>query len=86
MAFKAINVGLYTWFIENKNTKLNAEAAEDKMIREEEDSGWIIFIYVKRLKGRIKTGSQRMLMVAKQVKWNIRSIWQHIKQINSKAY
>ena len=44
-------------FIENKNTKLNAEEAGDKMIREEEDSGWLIFIYAKRLKDRIKTGS-----------------------------
>ena len=48
--------------------KLNAEEAEDKIIREEEDSGWIIFIYLQRLKGGIKTGSQGMHMVAKQVK------------------
>jgi len=56
------------------------------MIRKEEDSGWIIFVDIKRFKGRIKTGSQRMCMVAKQVKWNLRSIWQHIRQIYRKAY
>lgn len=77
---------MYNWLTEHKNTKLNAEAAEDKMITEEKDSGWIVFIYVKRLKGRIKTGSQRMRVVAKQVKWNIRSIWQHTRQIIRKAY
>lgn len=56
------------------------------MISKEEDSGWIIFIYVKRLKGRIKTGSQSMCVVAKLLKWNIRSIWQHIRQIYRKAH
>lgn len=64
-------------------TKLNAEEAEDKMISEEEDSAWIIFIYVKRLKGRIKTGSQRICLVGKHINQSVRSIWQ---QINRKAY
>lgn len=56
MTFKAMKHSLmqqYTWFIKNENAKLNTEEAEEKMISEEADSGWII--YVKRLKGRIKT-------------------------------
>lgn len=61
-------MGLYTLLFENKNTKLNTEDDEEKITREEEDSEWIIFIYVKRLEGRIKTGSQRMCLAAKQVK------------------
>lgn len=52
----------------HKNTKLNTEEDEEKIIREDEDSGWIIFVDVETLEGRIKTGSQRMCLAAKQVK------------------
>lgn len=49
-----------------KTKTLNTEEDEEKMIREENDFGWIIFVYVKRLKGRIKTGKEWAWLPIKQ--------------------